>query len=794
MELENIRLTPREAIIQQFNYLELGNKYPFRNLHKELKAREKMEEKIYNSIISDDSLDLHQKMEIIKLEHDKLIKDHYYDQFRIMNTEPLDNKNQRYQSMMNQFREKLERDPNFTSENQFYHIMTRKEFEESQERFYVPRGIEQLNLMYKQTDKDTKYEFISYHSEHLSELDYDFYYNLTIDYEPLISRARDYYRPKMNSEITLKDFLTDSTVPTPQTDEVRNNRINDIIIKLFDLVPQPMIHYVDTLYSKLPLNTATGYHNRNSIKLSSYAVETHPKEYTQHPTKRGYYHNAYHHFNRTFMHYTKENGLPFIINDNTTNEARKDINIFNVEYYMDKDPHLAKLIINKYNRFINEHPTTLFTRSHITPQEKLEYPKLRPIYAVDDRFINMELMVMFPIFVQSRNENSSMLYNFETLRGGCRQLYDIATHGKTLTDNQQKPFNYFLGIDWSKFDQLMPKWISQQFFTTFLPKLILVNIPYHPTFEYPMQKLSPDMDKTAKTATSIQSVLQTWFCNMTFISQLGYSYRRYDRGIPSGMFSTQFIDSYCNLYMIVDTLLDINFNEDDISKLFIKVLGDDNIIFAKWDNDQVDRFLDKLEENATHKYQMKINRTKSHRTTNITELEVLSYKIGKEGIPSKNTAKLLAGLLFPERKFKKEYAAYRAIAFAIASAGQDEQFYQLCKQYYEKYVDEAIPIDNNFKDYQFMKNLPQSILWLEEIRNQIDFSKFPTLQECKSFVKEWKGPLGYDSKWRKAHYMYPPDFDFNELSQDYGPTKTLFQYWKENKNNFKLPTFDLTRK
>lgn len=73
---------------------------------------------------------------------------------------------------------------------------------------------------------------------------------------------------------------------------------------------------------------------------------------------------------------------------------------------------------------------------------------------------------------------------------------------------------------------------------------------------------------------------------MTYASNIGYSYRKIYRGIPSGMFTTQFIDSFCNLYMIVDVLLAIGHTKEDILKLFIKVLGDDNIIFSKWTTTQ----------------------------------------------------------------------------------------------------------------------------------------------------------------------------------------------------------------
>lgn len=229
-----------------------------------------------------------------------------------------------------------------------------------------------------------------------------------------------------------------------------------------------MIHYVDTIYAGLPLNTGAGYYNKHSIKIKTYAKETCPHDYKSQSTKRGYFHNAYHHFNRTHMHYLKLTGLPFLLEEYNG----IPINIFTVQEQMNQNLALYTLIMDRYNRFINRHPTVLYTRSHITHIDKLFTPKLRPIYAVDDRFLTMELMVTFPIFVQSRNYDSAMLYNFETLRGGCEQLFKVAMTGKHEDEYEGTPrYTTFLGIDWSKFDQNMPKWISKLFFTMFIPKL-----------------------------------------------------------------------------------------------------------------------------------------------------------------------------------------------------------------------------------------------------------------------------------------------------------------------------------
>lgn len=67
-----------------------------------------------------------------------------------------------------------------------------------------------------------------------------------------------------------------------------------------------------------------------------------------------------------------------------------------------------------------------------------------------------------------------------------------------------------------------------------------------------------------------------------------------------------------------------------------------------------------------------------------------------------------------------------------------------------------------------MRSLPHSVTWLEEIRKEVDFGEFPSIETCRQFATYWKGPLGYDSKWRKSHFIYPPDYDFTKLNHIYG--------------------------
>jgi len=43
---------------------------------------------------------------------------------------------------------------------------------------------------------------------------------------------------------------------------------------------------------------------------------------------------------------------------------------------------------------------------------------------------------------------------------------------------------------------------------------------------------------------------------MVFQSQDGFAYQRWFTGIPSGMFNTQYLDSHCNLFVMIHAMLE----------------------------------------------------------------------------------------------------------------------------------------------------------------------------------------------------------------------------------------------
>jgi len=195
------------------------------------------------------------------------------------------------------------------------------------------------------------------------------------------------------------------------------------------------------------------------------------------------------------------------------------------------------------------------------------------------------------------------------------------------------------------------------------------------------------------------------------------------------------------------------------------VLGDDNIIMSRLPKDDLAKIVAQIEQNASRKFGMTLNLSKSAVHSKIEELEVLSYKIGDKGThPEKDSAKLLAQLLFPERKFRKELASYRAIGIAYANCGNSEVLHDICKEIFYEYYNDRLIIDNESDLEHLRKVMPGSISWMPEIFKQIDFTReqFISIKEIRDSVSQWKGYLGYQPRFRKEHFVFDPDHPFND--------------------------------
>lgn len=521
-------------------------------------------------------------------------------------------------------------------------------------------------------------------------------------------------RPLGSTGATFNDFNKEQIQSAP-VDPALRDRILTHVTRMLNAKPFLPLHFVDTAFAGLPLSTGTGYHNRHSLKIKAHAKVSAPPEYQQKPTSKGYFYNAFNEFARDIIHQMKNTATPFVPSQDPEENRRK------------------------WNSFVDRYPTLLFTRSQIS---KRSGPlKTRPVYAVDDLFLKIEIMLTFPLHIMARSMHSSIMYGLETLRGGNVYLDRLA----------QKYSSYFT-IDWSSFDQRVPRVITDIFFSHFLPSLIIISDGYQPSREYPVY---PDLtpEKMFTRMDNLLTVLHTWFNNMTFLSQDGYAYRRLYAGIPSGLLNTQYLDSFVNLFVLVDGLIAFGATDDDIIALAVFVMGDDNTCFTHWPLWRLDLFLSFFEHYALTRWNMVLSKTKSVLTDRRNEIESLSYQCNF-GSPLRPLDKLTAQLLYPERSLKRHFMSMRAVGIAYAAAGMSLDFHRLCQSVYDHYLPYLQDHTFTLEDIEkFKRRHAYQIFASEEELNDIDITRFPSIEEVRDIPSKWHGPLPTSTKWNEAHFV-----------------------------------------
>jgi len=382
----------------------------------------------------------------------------------------------------------------------------------------------------------------------------------------------------------------------------------------------------------------------------------------------------------------------------------------------------------------------LFTRNHIS--DKDGNLKQRPVYAVDDLFILIEAMLTFPLLVMARDPECAIMYGLETIRGAMHYIDQLA-----------RSFTSFFTIDWSQYDQHLPRCITDSYYDDFLPRLIVISHGYQPTYEYPTYPDLNEHDMYDKMNNLI-SFLHLWYNNMTFVTADGYGYRRKHAGVPSGMYNTQYLDSFGNIFLIVDGLIEFGCSDQEIDDILLFVMGDDNSAMTNWLLSRLQLFLSFLEKYAFERYNMILSKSKSVITALRNRIEMLSYQCNF-GRPLRPIGKLVAQLCYPERGLFYKYMSYRAIGVAYAAAGVDHTFHQFCRDIYLMFLPFAAD-QSEFTFTRASSHLPGYLKAFDDVTAIINFSKFPTIWDVRHVYDHYHGPLTYAPKWNFAHFINAP--------------------------------------
>jgi len=300
----------------------------------------------------------------------------------------------------------------------------------------------------------------------------------------------------------------------------------------------------------------------------------------------------------------------------------------------------------------------------------------------------------------------------------------------------------------------MPWTVVDLFFTVFLPSLIIISHGYQPTAEY---KTYPGLtpEKLYSRLFNIICFLRLWYYNCVFVTADGFSYVRLFAGILSGMLNTQYIDSFCNLFIMIHALFHFGCTIPEIYELAIFVMGDDNVLLTLWSEQRLHTFMIFFEKHALHHFGMVLSAKKSVFTVLRSKIEMLGYRLS-HGSPTRDIGKLVAQLCYPEHRPLDKYMSARAVGIAWAAAGMDPMFHEFCKDVYNTFLPYADHEHSKYLD-KILKHLPGFFKILDDPSEFVNPERFPSIDEVRYRYKRWQGELDPHKKWSPAHFMQLPD-------------------------------------
>lgn len=306
---------------------------------------------------------------------------------------------------------------------------------------------------------------------------------------------------------------------------------------------------------------------------------------------------------------------------------------------------------------------TAHARSHIVRVD--EPSKVRMVHGVPKLFLQVEAMLLWPYFNYLRKGLTPILWGYEMMEGGMLRICDdLIRHTN---------YDVFMAIDWKQFDKRVSfKLIDivHDCWSTFMT----YDSGYMPSLDYPT------------------SVVKEWRCSnlwkwMNAAAKFtpirlpnGQEFKRRHSTLASGMLQTQVLDSWINTIMTLTCLKELKF---DIEDLYIKVLGDDSVIASRMPPGlRRDDILPRLAEIAARRFGAIVNTEKSQILPSVEGIHILGYDC-HSCLPRRNSNKLLAQLLYPERYAPFEVLKARCVGIAMAGCGLDVNVYKVCKDVFE---------------------------------------------------------------------------------------------------------------
>jgi len=345
--------------------------------------------------------------------------------------------------------------------------------------------------------------------------------------------------------------------------------------------------------------------------------------------------------------------------------------------------------------------------------------KVRSVFGVPKLLILAEAMFFWPLFREYLNEGTSpMLWGYETLNGGwlklSSEIHDSGLQAQTWGS-----------LDWKEFDMRFYFSLHRRIRARWLEYFDFTNGYIPSGTHYSQEKMNYEMKISSSTRTDSQPtrLLRLWNYiidaveNSPSILPSGRVYTRKFAGQPSGIFTTQFGDSFYNAVMCLTVLSEMGY---DISTIFYKTMGDDIlfILMCLVPPNEHQTWLSKFTEIAKRRFNSVVSIKKTKTGNGIHRANILSY-INIYGLPYRDGNALLAQLIYTKGfRDSPSRSMARAIGIAYACGPFNHDVYRCCQAVYDKFHQLGYSPHHSELDWMIRANLIGNY-------QQLDLSQFP---------------------------------------------------------------------
>nr|AHL25161.1 RNA-dependent RNA polymerase [Heterobasidion partitivirus 14] len=390
----------------------------------------------------------------------------------------------------------------------------------------------------------------------------------------------------------------------------------------------------------------------------------------------------------------------------------------------------------KRNQLTNHRLLYPIMNLHVKPAlTSVDDFKVRNIYGVTKIHVLPSAMFFWPLFryYLDNRDDSPLLWGFETILGGMQMLNSMYLLSRLY-------YSTYVTVDWSGFDYRAYFSIINNVIQHDCRKFFDFHNGYIPTKFYHSSEADPEH------LENLWNWIWTAINKMPVRLPDGTLYQRIHAGIASGLFTTQFLDSWYNALMILTVLDAMGF---DISTVSLRVQGDDSIIALIFHIPSSEHiaFKEKFAALALY-YFNHIARSEKNKVTNDTQgVEVLGYT-NDNGYPRRDWRKLLAQLYHPRDNnptFQRLKA--KVCGFAYASMYADREVINVLKSIWDYLDSIGIKAD--------LLPLQRDIILHSEENFEVPTDHFPTMEEVTQYLRVPKRRTAADSEayFPMSHFM-----------------------------------------